>query len=161
MLESCGLLTACVGLKCLGTDSTGRALIIVPATMKVFRSQEHPFRAADAVSFVGSAETKLLASAVEGTPVNVYHVRFADGARTNWHTHSGAQWLIVTEGSIRVQSTGGPPQDVGAGDAVVFAPNERHWHGATPGQSGVHVAVNVNLQTTWLDAVSEDEYAGR
>ena len=126
--------------------------------MKVFRSQEHPFRAVDSASFVGPAETKLLASSDEGTPVNVYHVRFADGARTNWHTHSGAQWLIVTEGSIRVQSAGQPPHDVAAGDAVVFAPNERHWHGATPGRSGVHVAVNVNLQTTWLEPVSDEEY---
>lgn len=128
--------------------------------MKVFGSQDAAFRPADTASFVGSAETKLLASADEGTPVHVYHVRFADGARTNWHTHSGAQWLIVTEGSIRVQTDGGLPQDVTAGGAVVFAPNERHWHGATPGLSGVHVAINVNLQTTWLEPVADDVYLG-
>lgn len=128
--------------------------------MKIFRGQASAFRVADTASFVGSAETKLLASADEGTPVNVYHVRFADGARTNWHSHSGAQWLIVTEGSIRVQSEGAAAQDVSMGDAVVFAPNERHWHGATPGQNGVHVAVNVNLQTTWLEPVSDTDYLG-
>lgn len=128
--------------------------------MKVFRSQESEFRPADTSSFVGSAETKLLATATDGTPVHVYHVRFGDGARTNWHTHSGAQWLIVTDGSIRVQTEGGAHQDVAAGGAVVFAPNERHWHGAAPGGSGAHIAVNIDLQTTWLEPVSDEDYAG-
>lgn len=144
-----------------GRTTRNEAPIIVSSTMKVFRSQEHPFRAADAASFVGSAETKLLASAAEGTPVNVYHVCFADGARTNWHTHSGAQWLIVTEGSIRVQSEGQAPLDVAVGDAVLFAANEKHWHGSVPGQTGAHVAVNIDVQTTWLEPVSDDEYGVR
>jgi quercetin dioxygenase-like cupin family protein len=128
--------------------------------MKIFRSDASPFRAADPASFVGPAESKLLASAEDGTPVHVYHVRFSDGARTNWHTHSGAQWLLVVDGRIRVGSEGGPVHDVTAGDAVVFAPNERHWHGAVPGESGAHIAVNVNVQTTWLEPVSDREYSG-
>jgi quercetin dioxygenase-like cupin family protein len=126
--------------------------------MKIFRSSESPFRAADSGSFVGPAQTRLLAQATEGTPVHVYHVRFDAGARTNWHTHSGAQWLLVTEGRIRVQTAGNPAQDVEPGDAVVFAPGEKHWHGAAPGSSGVHIAVNVNVETTWLEPVSDEEY---
>ena len=47
-----------------------------------------------------------------------------------------------------------------AGDAVVFAPGEEHWHGAVPGSSGAHIAVNVDVQTTWLEAVSQIEYEG-
>jgi quercetin dioxygenase-like cupin family protein len=126
--------------------------------MNIFRSVDSSFRAADSASFVGQAHTRLLASSSEGTPVHVYHVQFESGARTNWHTHSGAQWLLVTEGRIRVQTAGAQPEDVQAGDAVVFAPGEKHWHGAAPGTRGVHLAVNVNAQTTWLEPVSDQEY---
>jgi quercetin dioxygenase-like cupin family protein len=128
--------------------------------MKIFRGNDSPFRAADLKTFTGSAETKLLASSEGDTPVHVYHVRFDSGARTNWHIHSGPQWLLITEGQIRVQSWGEPSYDLSVGDAVVFAPGEKHWHGAVPGTRGVHLAVNVNVTTEWLEAVSERDYVG-
>lgn len=126
--------------------------------MQIFRGADTPFKPADSASFVGPAHTKLLAASAEATPVHVYHVRFDSGARTNWHTHSGPQWLLVIEGRIRIQLLGQPAQDVEAGDAVVIAPGEKHWHGAVPGTVGVHLAVNVNAQTTWLEAVKDEEY---
>jgi quercetin dioxygenase-like cupin family protein len=126
--------------------------------MKIFRGNDVTFRAADSSSFVGMAHTKLLASSSEGTPVHIYHVQFESGARTNWHTHSGPQWLLVVEGRIRVQTEGNPPQDVETGDAVMFAPGEKHWHGAVPGTRGAHLAVNVNAQTTWLEPVADADY---
>lgn len=127
--------------------------------MKIFRDQASPLRDADTHSFVGRAQTKLLASDEAGTPAHVYHVRFEDGARTNWHTHSGPQWLLVTEGRIRVQTWGEPAQDVEAGDAVVIPPGEKHWHGAAPGSHGVHLAVNVNAKTDWLEPVSAEDFS--
>jgi quercetin dioxygenase-like cupin family protein len=126
--------------------------------MHIFRGSDVPFRPADDKSFTGSAETRLLASSNADVPVHVYHVRFDDGARTNWHRHSGSQWLLVTEGRIRVQSWGEPPRDCTAGDAVVFAPGEKHWHGAVPAARGVHLAVNVNVTTEWLEPVSDRDY---
>lgn len=126
--------------------------------MKIFRGSDSAFQAADAKSFVGPARTKLLGSAEDGTPVHVYHVRFDVGARTNWHTHSGPQWLLVTEGRIRVQCWGEPPHDVQIGDAVVIAPGEKHWHGAASGVRGVHLAVNVNATTEWLERVTDEDY---
>ena len=129
--------------------------------MKIFRGNDSPFRPTDLNSFTGSAETKLLASAEGDVPVHVYHVRFDSGARTHWHTHSGPQWLLITEGKIRVQSWGDPAHDVAAGDAVVFAPGEKHWHGAVAGTRGEHLAVNVNVKTQWLEPVSEEDYASK
>ena len=82
------------------------------------------------------------------------------GSRTNWHTHSGAQWLLIVEGRVRVQEWGQPPREVEAGDAVVIAPHEKHWHGAAPGARGVHLAVNVHAQTQWLEPVTDDQYNG-
>lgn len=126
--------------------------------MRIFRSADTSHGPADTKSFVGSAHTKLLASDREGASVHVYHVQFESGARTNWHLHSGPQWLLVVDGAIRVQRWGEAAEDVEAGDAVVIPPGEKHWHGAVPGARGTHLAVNVNVETTWLEPVSEQQY---
>ena len=117
-------------------------------------------RAADTTSFTGPARTKLLASSEDATPVHVYSVEFDQGGRTRWHMHSGPQWLLIIEGRVRVQAWREPACDVEAGDAVVIAPGEKHWHGAAPGASGTHLAVNVNAKTDWLEAVTDEQYRG-
>lgn len=129
--------------------------------MKIFRDSDTPSRPVDVSSFVGIARTKLLGSADEGEAVRVYRAEFDEGARMNWHIHSGPQWLFIVEGRIRVQGWGEAARDVEAGDAVVFAPGEKHWHGAMPGARGTHLAVNVNVNTDWLEPVSDDEYDTR
>lgn len=128
--------------------------------MRIFRAIGVPVNPVDAHTFVGPATVQRLAEDDESVPVGVYRVAFEAGGRTNWHTHSGPQWLFVVDGRIRVQRQGEPPQDIRAGDAVVFAPGEKHWHGAVPGTTGAHLAVNVNVVTTWLEPVSEAEYQG-
>ena len=127
--------------------------------MKIFRGGDSPFRAVDATSFAGPARTRLVGSDDETVAVHVYHVQFESGARTNWHSHCGPQWLFVTEGRIRAQRLGAPAQDLETGDAVVFAAGEKHWHGAVPGSRGVHLAINVKATTTWLEPVSDADYA--
>ena len=128
--------------------------------MRIFRSSDAPVGPVDPATFLGRASVQRLAQDDTGVPVGVYRVTFSDGGRTNWHKHSGPQWLFVVEGRVRVQAEGGAPQDLDAGDAVVIAPGERHWHGATPGSTGTHIAVNVNATTSWLEQVSDREYAG-
>jgi quercetin dioxygenase-like cupin family protein len=123
--------------------------------MKVFRGTSAPFRLADPNSFTGPAHTKRLASDDAPIPVGIYHVKFEAGGRTNWHRHSGSQWLIIVDGRIRVQTWGEPAHDVEAGDAVVIHPGEKHWHGAAPGGRGAHVAVNVSAVTEWLEPVED------
>jgi quercetin dioxygenase-like cupin family protein len=127
--------------------------------MHIFRSASTPPNPVDPSTFVGPATVQRLAEDGAGVPVGVYRVAFDDGGRTNWHSHSGPQWLFIVEGRIRVQRQGEAAQDLIEGDAVVFAAGEKHWHGAVPGSRGTHLAVNVNLQTTWMEAVSESEYS--
>ena len=129
--------------------------------MRIFRGNDTPRTAGDAQTFVGPARIQRLAEDAEGVPVHVYRVEFADGARTNWHVHSGPQWLFVVEGRVRVQVEGEPAREVDAGDAVVIAPHEKHWHGAAPGASGAHLAVNVNFTTEWLEPVTDAQYRER
>jgi quercetin dioxygenase-like cupin family protein len=128
--------------------------------MRVFRSIQAPVNPADPATFIGTATLQRLAHDDTGVPVAVYRVTFSDGGRTNWHTHFGPQWLFVVEGRVRVQADGGAAQDLDAGDAVVVAPGERHWHGAVPGTTGTHIAVNVNATTTWMHPVTDREYRG-
>ena len=126
--------------------------------MKLFRGESAVLGAADARTFAGTARSGLLASDEADTAVRIYRVEFESGARTNWHTHSGPQWLLVVNGRIRVQRSGEPAQDLETGDAALIAPGERHWHGAVPGEGGAHLAVNVNVTTTWLEPVTDADY---
>lgn len=128
--------------------------------MRIFRSVAAPVAPVDPQTFAGPATVQRLAEDDAAVPVGVYRVAFSDGGRTNWHTHSGPQWLFIVEGRVRVQRQGEPPQDLDIGDAVVFAPGEKHWHGAVPGQCGTHLAVNVNVSTTWLEPVTDAQYSG-
>ncbi len=123
--------------------------------MKIFRSESAPFKPVDPHTFVGAAQTQRLGADDSGVAVGLYRVEFESGGRTNWHTHSGPQWLLIVEGLIRVQTWGEPASDVGAGDAVVIHPGEKHWHGAAPGARGAHVAVNVSAVTEWLEPVED------
>jgi quercetin dioxygenase-like cupin family protein len=127
--------------------------------MRIFRSSDAPVGPVDPATFIGRATVQRLADDQTGVPVGVYRVTFSDGGRTNWHKHSGPQWLFVVEGRIRVQVEGGRTENLEAGDAVVVAPGERHWHGAVPGNTGTHIAINVNATTAWLEPVSEEDYA--
>jgi quercetin dioxygenase-like cupin family protein len=128
--------------------------------MQIFRGSDVSLQAADPQSFVGAAMTGRLAQAAEGVPVTMYRVEFDLGGRTNWHIHSGPQWLLVLDGRVRIQKWDEAPLEVGSGDVIVIAPGEKHWHGAAPGSRGVHIAVNVNATTEWLEPVSEADYAG-
>jgi len=126
--------------------------------MKIFRAAQIPSESGDTKTFTGRVVRTTLASDTAGTPVNVYRVEFAPGARTHWHTHDGPQWLFVVDGRIRVQKLGEPAADIVKGDAVVIQPGETHWHGATPSERGVHLAVNVKAATTWLEPVTDGQY---
>jgi quercetin dioxygenase-like cupin family protein len=121
--------------------------------MTIFRGTDAPAQPGDPHTFTGGVRTARLASDDQHVPVHVYRVAFEPDARTHWHVHTGPQWLFVVEGRIRAQTWNGPAADLDVGDAAMFAPGEKHWHGAAPGSRGVHLAVNVNATTQWLEPV--------
>jgi quercetin dioxygenase-like cupin family protein len=128
--------------------------------MNVFRLAGAAAVPIDAKSFSGTVRSRRLAVDESGVPVHAYRVEFDAAGRTNWHTHSGPQWLFVIDGRVRVQKWGERVHDVNTGDAVVIEPGEKHWHGAAPGSHGTHLAVNVDAATEWLEPVSDDQYRG-
>jgi quercetin dioxygenase-like cupin family protein len=97
--------------------------------------------------------------------VSCAHVRFTPGARTAWHHHPKGQTLYVTDGIGYVARRGGQPQEIRPGDVVHIEPGEEHWHGATAGRFMAHVAIHAADEhgevATWLEHVSDQEYAGR
>lgn len=90
-------------------------------------------------------------------------VTFEPGARTAWHTHPLGQTLLVTSGCGLAQSWGGEVQEIRPGDAIWFAPGEKHWHGAGPKTAMSHIAIQEALDgkaADWLEKVSDDQYGG-
>lgn len=88
-------------------------------------------------------------------------VTFEAGARTAWHTHPAGQTLIVVSGLGWVQRKGGPIETIAPGDVVWFAPNEKHWHGASATKAMSHIAIQEELNgevVTWMEKVSDKQY---
>ena len=127
--------------------------------------------AAGAVLIVGSAYRMLVAqqkqnpnfTGGEVTPITensqatIAHFRFAPGARTKWHSHSGGQIILVEEGVGLYQNKGGPVMELRAGETVYCPPGVVHWHGAAPHAGGVQFNVTRG-SITWGDEVTEQEY---
>jgi quercetin dioxygenase-like cupin family protein len=90
-------------------------------------------------------------------------VAFEPGARTAWHTHPLGQTLYVIYGIGQVQTKGGPIREIRAGDTVWIPPGEKHWHGASPKNAMVHIAMQESLEgshVNWMEHVTDEEYAG-
>src|SRR6266851_961397 len=88
-------------------------------------------------------------------------VTFEPGARTAWHTHPLGQILIVTAGCGLAQRWGGSIEEIRPGDVIRFAPNEKHWHGATPTTAMTHIAIQEALNgkpVDWMEKVSDEQY---
>lgn len=94
---------------------------------------------------------------------SIANVTFEPSARTNWHSHSGGQILLVTDGIGYYQEKGQPARRLAKGDVVRIPPNVEHWHGAAPNSWFVHVALETNgdtNQVAWLEPVTDEEYRG-
>lgn len=129
--------------------------------MRIARAGSQPSAYAVDESFTGTVRRDPLIRADAPGRVGTGFVTFEPGARTFWHTHPLGQILIVVAGSGRVGTWGGPVRTVAAGDAVWFAPGEKHWHGAGPETAMTHIAVTETLDgnaVEWLEPVADDAY---
>lgn len=111
--------------------------------------------------FTGSVRIDSPFQATEPARAGGAVVTFEPGARTAWHTHPLGQSLIVTAGLGWVQREGGPIEEIRPGDIVWFAPDEKHWHGATAKTAMTHIAIAERLNgsvVTWMEQVSDAQY---
>lgn len=131
--------------------------------MKILTSGERTSRKGPDEWFTGTVWLDEIAIGEEPSRVRFVRVSFEPGARTAWHTHPLGQVLHVLSGSGLVQREGERVQRIDPGDTVVIAPNERHWHGAGPGNTMVHLALQEanaqGEQVKWLEKVTDAEYS--
>ena len=126
--------------------------------------EKEGFQAAPSAYFSGKAFVKTLVKADDVTNCNISDVAFEAGCRNNWHTHPSNQVLIVKEGTCYYGEEGKPVRKVSAGEAINVLPGVKHWHGASPDASMVHIAININTEkgmVSWMEPVSEEAYNNR
>jgi len=99
--------------------------------------------------FSGKVERQsVLAKGAAGMAVAL--VRFAPGAGTKMHTHTGEQVLIITEGE-GVVATETERHTVKPGMVVHIPKNERHTHGATKDSPFAHFSIQTPGETNISD----------
>ena len=129
--------------------------------MEIRRSGNQSSAKGSAEWFTGHVRIDSLFEAPAPARVRGAMVTFDPGARTAWHTHPLGQTLIVTSGLGWAQRDIGPVEEIRPGDVVWFAPNEKHWHGATPTTAMTHIAIQEALDgkvVEWMEQVSEEQY---
>ncbi|HWZ58797.1 MAG TPA: cupin domain-containing protein [Gemmatimonadaceae bacterium] len=131
--------------------------------MKILTTDQRGCRQGPAEWFTGTVWIDEIVTGTSPSRLNSARVSFEPGARTAWHTHPRGQALHVLSGIGRVQLAGHPPQVIRPGDTVWIEANERHWHGAAPGRTMVHLAMqeadDQGVAVVWLDHVTDAEYA--
>ncbi len=121
--------------------------------MQLWKDLTNDWEDADGATFTGRARVKRSGFLDGKDQIRQFRVEFQPGARTNWHFHSGPQLLVVLSGTCLVQKWGEDLKQLSAGQTVVIEPGEKHWHGAGPDEPALHLALNVNSTTTWLEEV--------
>jgi quercetin dioxygenase-like cupin family protein len=129
--------------------------------MEIKRNGSRPSNKGPADWFTGQVRIDPLIDAPEPARISGASVTFEPGARTAWHTHPLGQTLIVTAGQGWAQREGAPVEEIRSGDVIWFAPNEKHWHGATPTTAMTHYAIAEKLNgkvVDWLEKVTDQQY---
>lgn len=133
--------------------------------MKIVSSSERASRRGPAEWFTGTVWIDQIVEGEEPSRARLARVSFEPGARTAWHTHPVGQVLHVLSGSGLVQQEGQPVRTIQPGDTVMIAPGERHWHGAGPASTMVHLAMQEadasGVQVVWLEHVTDAEYGAK
>ena len=108
--------------------------------------------AAQQSNFVGGTPSQLDAKAIR-----TLRLKFPAGSRSNWHSHSHGQLLMVEEGKSRTQERGGPLLEMGAGQPWFTRAGVEHWHGAAPDTDVVQLTIYEG-DVKWLEPVTDAVY---
>ena len=108
--------------------------------------------AAQQSNFVGGTP-----SAVDAKAIRTTRLRFPAGSRSNWHTHTNGQLLMIEEGKGRTQARGGPVIETVPGQPWWTAAGVEHWHGAAPDQDALQLTIYEG-DVKWLEPVTDQQY---
>ena len=112
--------------------------------------------------FTGTAWLEMLVTADEVNRNSVGVVTFEPKARTFWHLHPNGQIILALSGKGYYQEKGSAKKIMKKGDVIKCPANTPHWHGASPDEEFVQIAITsrVGGATKWLLPVKEKEYTG-
>ena len=103
-------------------------------------------------NFVGGNPTQLDAKAIR-----TLRLKFVAGSRSNWHSHSHGQLLMIEAGRGRTQERNGPLLEVGPGQPFYTKAGVEHWHGAAPDQDVQQLTIYEG-DVKWLEPVTDAVY---
>jgi quercetin dioxygenase-like cupin family protein len=108
--------------------------------------------AAQQSNFMGGTPSQLDAKAVR-----TLRLKFPAGSRSNWHSHSHGQLLMIEEGLGRTQDRNGPVLEMLPGVPRYTKAGVEHWHGAAPDRDSVQLTIYEG-EVKWLEPVSDAVY---
>lgn len=103
-------------------------------------------------NFMGGTPAQLDAKAVR-----TLRLKFPAGSRSNWHSHSNGQLLMLEEGLGRTQDRNGPLLEMRPGEPRYTKAGVEHWHGAAPDQDSVQLTIYEG-DVKWLEPVTDAVY---
>lgn len=108
--------------------------------------------AAQQSNFMGGTPSQLDAKAIR-----TLRLKFPAGSRSNWHSHSHGQLLMLEEGLGRTQDRNGPLLEMLPGVPRYTKAGVEHWHGAAPDQDSVQLTIYEG-EVKWLEPVTDAVY---
>jgi len=127
--------------------------------MRVIRNDSLAAEPADADKFTGPVWRSDIIEPADRSHLSGLRFVYAPGARSHWHIHEREQAIVAVLGHGLVAWEGlGEPLSLSPGDWWHVTPGVPHWHGAAPDAPFAHLAVTAGGSTTWLHAVSDEDY---
>lgn len=89
--------------------------------------------------------------------LSTLRLKFPKGSRSNWHSHSWGQLLMVEEGKGLTQERGGSVREMGPGQPWFTKAGIEHWHGAATDVDMVQLTIYEG-DVKWLEPVTDAQY---
>jgi quercetin dioxygenase-like cupin family protein len=131
----------------------GVAVVAALAGLFVLSGRPEPMAAQQAPSrFMGGNP-----STVDIGDVRTQRLRFPAGSRSNWHTHTSGQLLMLEEGRGLTQVRGQPIYEMRPFEPWYTAAGVEHWHGAHPDEAALQLTIYGGT-VNWLEPVEDAAY---
>lgn len=89
--------------------------------------------------------------------ISTLRLVFPAGVRSNWHSHSWGQLLMIESGRGLTQDRGGPLLEMHAGEPWWTPAGREHWHGAHPDEDVLQLTIYEG-DVNWLEPVTDAVY---
>jgi 4-carboxymuconolactone decarboxylase len=103
-------------------------------------------------NFMGGSPTRM-----PSDKISTLRLKFPKGSRSNWHSHTWGQLLMVEEGRGLTQDRGGPIRSIAPGQPWFTKAGVEHWHGAAPEADMLQLTIYEG-DVKWLEPVTDEAY---